>query len=252
MSLLTICQDAADAIGIQRPSTIIGNTSDTARTLLAFAKEEVKSLHRSFDWPVLIREGELEVFDNTVNFQLKHLGLPATFDRFTADTMWDRDERLEVSFPNSAKAFARWRGLDLFFPSHNRRARLSYGSYLTTNLTGGSGVAVEFLEPFTAGDVGKIFHHEWVTKWVISTGGPFATDWQGDSDTCLLNEYIVTLGVIWRYKASKQMAYAKDEQKYNRELEREKAACRSSKALNMGACDSIYPFSGLIPDHGYG
>lgn len=254
MTLLTICHGAADAIGIQRPSTIIGNTNDDARTLLVFAQEELESLRRAFDWPALIREGELEVTQDMIDFQIKRCALSQYFDRFTANTLWDRQERRPVDFPNSSRNWAYWKGMDLIYPSLNRRARMSFGNVYGT---GGPAteVAVEFLEPFTQADVGKTFYHEWITQLAIQ--GPssgYVTAWQHDDDEPLLPAHIIRLGIVWRYKAAKGlMAYAKDEQKYRLELEKAKAASRSSASLQMAPHrrDGLR-WSGMVSDHGYG
>ena len=55
MSLLTIIQNACDEISIPRPSSVIGNTDQQIRTLLAMSNHEGRELVKAGDWTVLQR-----------------------------------------------------------------------------------------------------------------------------------------------------------------------------------------------------
>ena len=56
MSLLTICQAVSDFTGFERETSIIGNTSPTARQLLALCQREGKQLMRATHWAILTKE----------------------------------------------------------------------------------------------------------------------------------------------------------------------------------------------------
>lgn len=45
------------------------------------------------------------------------------------------------------------------------------------------------------------------------------TTFEADNDTFMLNERLLTLGLIWRYRAQKGLEYAEDMQTYSNELE---------------------------------
>lgn len=55
MTLLTICQDAANEIGVPSPSTVVGSTDTTNIQLLAAANREGKNLVAGYDWQTLIK-----------------------------------------------------------------------------------------------------------------------------------------------------------------------------------------------------
>jgi hypothetical protein len=63
---------------------------------------------------------------------------------------------------------------------------------------------------------GDTIAFEWVSKnWVTVAAGGTST-WTADADTGLLDEEIMTQGVIWRWKAAKGLEYAEDYNKYER------------------------------------
>ena len=87
MSLLTICQNVADFTGFERETTIIGNTSPTARQLLALAQREGKQLMRATSWPILLKEHTFSTTSGTQSY-----ALPTDFDRFISDTAFNRTD----------------------------------------------------------------------------------------------------------------------------------------------------------------
>ena len=56
MSLLTLCQDVAVMVGLNKPSSIINNTDSDAQKLLAIANMEGRALSRRYDWQLLVKE----------------------------------------------------------------------------------------------------------------------------------------------------------------------------------------------------
>lgn len=251
MTLLTICQNAAGSIGLNPPGTIIGNTNQDARALLAFAKEELESLARAYNWPVLIREGYIELNSGFRWFDVKAANVVMTdVDRFVPDTVWDRDLRRQAYFPTTSQEWAFWTGTDFIVSSLSTRMRWSYGP---TQGALAEHYAIEVLEPLTAADNGRRIHLEYLSKNVVRAVDATAkATWTVDTDTSVLSEFVQYLGVVWRYKASKGMDYAKDEQKYNRELEKYKASVRGSKSMNMQPRSGPWPFRPTVPDLNYG
>ena len=121
MSLLTICQDASDAVGFTRPASIINNSDQTARQLLALANAEGEQLSKSKNWSVLVEEHTF-----TLTTADQDYALPADFRWIVPNTTWDRDDNRIVLNPITGqewqylKAWATVSGL-------NRRARIRDG-----------------------------------------------------------------------------------------------------------------------------
>ena len=87
MSLLTICQNVADFTGFKRETTIISNTSPTARQLLALCQRSGKQLMRATAWPILLKEHTFNTVSGTQSY-----ALPTDFDRFIGDTAFNRTD----------------------------------------------------------------------------------------------------------------------------------------------------------------
>jgi len=84
MSLLTICQNAADNIGIGKPATIIGNTDPAAQRLLQMARREGNNLSTRTNWVSMVVENVF-ISNGTSDYLL-----PADFRSMINNTLWDR------------------------------------------------------------------------------------------------------------------------------------------------------------------
>jgi hypothetical protein len=84
MSLLSICQNASNNLGVTTPTQIIGSTAPVAARLLQLARREAINLSQRTNWTSLIVE---HVFfaAGTSDYPL-----PADYRSMIDDTMWDR------------------------------------------------------------------------------------------------------------------------------------------------------------------
>jgi hypothetical protein len=93
LSLLTICTNAANNIGIAAPSTIVGNSDPGARRLFQMARREGQVLSTRANWDALVVE-HVFIADGTTNYVL-----PADFRSLINDTMWDRSRFWKMRGP---------------------------------------------------------------------------------------------------------------------------------------------------------
>jgi hypothetical protein len=84
MSLLSICQSAANNIGITAPSSIIGSTDPTAQRLLQMARRTGREMSTRTNWVSMIVE---RVFYANGSAELQ---LPPDMRSIIDDTLWDR------------------------------------------------------------------------------------------------------------------------------------------------------------------
>ena len=56
MSLLTMVQNATDALGIPRPSAVVGSSDQQIKQILSIANIAGKSLARKYRWSALVKE----------------------------------------------------------------------------------------------------------------------------------------------------------------------------------------------------
>jgi hypothetical protein len=91
MSLLSICQNAANNLGVTAPTSIIGNIDPAAARLLQLARREGANLSTRANWAALVVENVFVANGGTSDFSL-----PADFRSMVNDTLWDRSRRWQM------------------------------------------------------------------------------------------------------------------------------------------------------------
>jgi hypothetical protein len=79
----------------------------------------------------------------------------------------------------------------------------------------------------------------------VVTGGKTAFD--TDADTFVLPERLLTLSIIWRWRASKRMEYAEDLQNFNIAFSEECASDKGSRILIVGRQRNPYNLTNSYP-----
>lgn len=178
MTLLTICQNAADEIGILRPTSVVGNGADEAAKLLRYAKKVGNQVMKGYEWQVLRKEQTFTAIAGETQTGI----LPSDFDRFVPETFWDRSGTRLLAGPVSA---VEWQGLK----AHSYAGRIPKFIY--------RGDSISVLPALGAG-VSLAF--EYVSKnWCQSSGAAPQATWAADADTAIVDEELITYGVIFEY-----------------------------------------------------
>lgn len=143
------------------------------------------------------------------------------------ETMWDRTTRRPVFGP---KAPAEWQQL---------QAQLLTGPWWQYRIRGNQ------LLMIPAPAVGDQIYFEWVSNfWCTTTGGftPTQNAWVNDTDVGILDERLITLDTLWRYKADKRLAYSEDFDKAEGAIADAMSRNASKPRLNLaGAAGDILP-----------
>ncbi|HKJ61466.1 MAG TPA: hypothetical protein VKA94_05665 [Hyphomicrobiales bacterium] len=88
LNLLQIATRALDEISsFNSPNNIIGNSDDTAKTLLAAAYKTGEELVREFDWQELSKTATVNTVASTSLYDLE-----SDYERIAPDTMWNNSE----------------------------------------------------------------------------------------------------------------------------------------------------------------
>lgn len=192
MSLLSIIQDAADRLGLIRPSTVIGNTDENARVLRGLAQEEGKQLYDRHTWQVLQTEHTFSTADGTASY-----ALPSGFDQLIKDTVFNRTRRRRMVGDLSPSQWQETQAslVTMINPAFRIRNNLFYISPTPTSI---ETVAYEYMS----------------INWCQSSLAVGQSAWAADTDTGVLSEELMTLGVIWRFRSAKGFDYAEDMNNY--------------------------------------
>lgn len=214
MSLLTIIQNACDKIGITRPSVVLSSTDGNIRTMLAFANEEGQELVERYGWPELQAEALHTTLAAEDQGAIETI-MPG-FGSLIDATIWDRDLTQPVTGPLSP---VEWQAL---------KSRTSTGPYSQYRVRGKNLLA------YPAPTAGNTWAIEYQTRYFCeSSGGTSQDSWQADTDIGLLDENLISLGVVWRFKKKNGFDYSEDFRKYEQKIANKMARVGGKKFLDM-------------------
>lgn len=221
MTALTIVQDAAVLLGLPPPATV-GSTDATARLLFRLANMEGRELMRRHDWQALTVE---RTFTSVATVEQTG-AIPSDYDRlvYTAD-VWDRSRNLKFAGPTPSRV---WQDL---------QTNLTGGIVGWWRLLGGE------LNIFPAQSAGNTLAFEYISKnWAMSSGGTAKEAFTEDTDTALLREDLIMMGVMWRYgAATKAFDYAENLATYEREVEKATSRDRGTAVIYPPPSESTMP-----------
>ena len=215
MSLLTLIQSASDSVGVSRPSGVIASTDQNVRTMLALANTEGRELAERYEWPQLT----LEASHTTLAAELQGVmtTIAPDFNFIINGTFWDRTLTQPVLGPLTP---IEWQAL---------KARTATGPYAQWRLIGTS------LYAYPAPSAGNSWKFEYQsTLWCQSSGATGQAAWAADTDTGRLDENLMMMGVVWRYKKKNGLDYSEDYRTYEQKLANVTARVGGKKTLRMG------------------
>lgn len=196
MSLLTLVSNVAVKVGINVPSFVIGNTNTEVIELLAFAQEEGKELLRRFYWQELRKE---KTFTTAATEEQE--ALPSDFDRFVNDTFWNRTRKHPLYGPLNPQ---QWQ--------YNK-------SWVSSPITDSFTFRANKILINPVPTAGETIAYEYISKnFCQSSGGTGQSAWAADTDTCILDERLMELGMIVRFKLSKGLDAGADVAKYDTQV----------------------------------
>lgn len=195
MTCLTLVQTATARLGLFTPTAVVTNPDPQVQQFLALANEEGQSLAESTNWQALRKQA---TFTTVAAEQQGLLSAIAPGCKFIVnDTIWNRSLRMPVFGPLSPQVWQQQAAMFYQGPWNQFRV---------------FGDAINFIpEP----PAGQQCAFEYVTRnWTASDAESF----QSDADTSLLDEQVMVLGVIWRFKQAKGLDFTSDLTKYQRQV----------------------------------
>lgn len=185
MMLLAMMEQAADELGLPRPSSVT-NTDPQTRQLTAHFNTTGRDLARGFAWSALQKLHTLTTVADQDTYDL-----PSDYGRQIPDTSWDRANDWRMFGPDTPQMDRYRRESGVADASVRRIFRLI-----------GSTIQI-FPVPETSGDV-LVF--EYVSKnWMLSPSSVPGSQFVADGDTSVFEPDLVIKGAKWRYMAAKGM-----------------------------------------------
>ena len=236
MTLLTICEDAADEIGIPQPATVINNSDPSVLQLLRSANRECKTLAKK-PWEILKKEGSFT--SSAAESQGLLTTIASDFGRFSNDTLYNRTTKFKIFGPITD---TQWQRLKASTASGIR----SYFRIRTGKLN---------VHPQMTGSQ-SVFFEYYSKNWVdLGTGATVAvadgSTFNNDANTVVFDEELVTMGVVWRFLKSKGLPYADQQAEYQQAVRDMLTQDGAKGIINMtGGVYEGWPAN--VPEVGFG
>ncbi len=214
MTLLTLINGAQDTIGLTRSATVLSSSDSNVRTLLALAQTEGRELLERYAWP----ETQAEATHTTLAAELQ--GVMATiapgYGYIINRTFWDRTLTQPVTGPLSPQEW------------QHMKARVTTGPYASYRIRAGS------LYAYPAPSAGNTWVFEYQTTYFCqSSVGADQSAWAADTDVGVLDENLMQMGVVWRFKKKNGLDYSEDFRVYEQKLANETSRVGGKRALDM-------------------
>lgn len=215
MSFLTAATSASIRLGVNKPSTFFSGTGRFEQEIVDLADEVVTDIIKAHDWRSLIKQKEMIGDGVTTAFDL-----PSDYDRMpkNADVgrmnwyTWGYVDAPDLNFWN-----------DLI----NGLASPSPGYWIM--LDG----QMQFIPPVSA-DTTAEYYYVSNASIIDADTNERKSQFEKDGDSFVLDERLLTLGLIWRWRAMKRLDYAEDLQNYEIRLSQLSGEDKGARIIRMG------------------
>lgn len=189
MSLLTIVNNAQRRLGLAVSPTVAGSTEDTAVQLLGLLNQAGEELAQDFAWQAITLEATFTTAATESQGLMETIAPGWSY--IVNDTIWNRSIN-EQFFALSAQEWQREKSANVTGPGS--RFRIRGGSLLMNPVpVAGETCAFEYVTKYWATD---------------STGATGKAAFTVDTDIARLDEQLLTLSLIWRFKQANGLAFA--------------------------------------------
>jgi len=215
LTCLQILQTVCKRIGIPSPTVGFGSTDQQIIQLLSIVEEEGQEQATRYAWQTL--QNEATFTTAATQLQTTVSSITTGFDYIINDTIWNRTLRRPVYGPKSQQDWQQTKAMQINGP---------FNSFRIIN------DSINFYPNPVAG---QSCYFEYQSKnWINTTALATSATWTNDGDTPKLDDQLVILGTIWRWKAVKGLGYAEDFSKYERRILDAMGRDAGKQMLNMG------------------
>lgn len=210
MTVLSACAEAAIELNRSEPLSLFSTTDQFSKELRVQANKAAVAIAQAYDWQRLLKLATMTGDGSATAFTL-----PDDYDRMPK----------KAALHSSAWQTATFRKAD------------DLDQWLFLNDTDLSGVPGNWIiiggemNIFPAMSASETARFYYLTNQIVSGS---KTAFTADADTFLLPERLLTLSVIWRWRAQKRMEYAEDMSNFEIALAEEIGKDRGSNIITVG------------------
>ena len=220
-SILTIAGEAADICAVQRPTDLFSTVSQNDILFASVAKQALASLMRHADWQCLVCEGVLHTTAGQKDYLIDDI-VP-DFYSLVGESIYIEDSLKRVIGSISEERWAREKQfhlpeIDVLFKIQNNMIRF-------------------------VSDPGEIFvRFAYKSKAVCvdALTGKAKPQITANSDVPVFDEYLVKLGIIWRFQKRSGLDYTEEYNEYIRELNKSYAQTTAAADISLGFINDAF------------
>lgn len=209
MTALSALQSAATKLNQPRPATVFGSTDAFALELADLANETAVAVAKAHDWRRLMTLATITGDGSDTSFPL-----PTDYDRMPVDS--------NIYGSLARLPFLKARDIDQWLEFDITPVVGAPGYWI---MLGGQ---VQIKPAMSATQTARYYYQ---SNYIVSGN---KTAFTADADTFLLPERLITLGVVWRWKAQKGLEYAEHLKNFELAFNEDAGRDKGSRVLYMG------------------
>lgn len=227
--MLTIIQNAQKRMGLDVSTSVAGNSDDTTVKLLALLNQAGEELAQEYPWQALQREATFTTVAAETQGAMETLAPGWLY--IVNQTIWNRSLRRPVF---GALSQSDWQLL---------KSSSVQGPFQQYRIMGGN------LMFIPAPPAGQTCAFEYITRqWATdSTGVTGKAEFTVDTDVALLDEALLTLSLIWRFKQSNGLDFAAELQMYELRVGNAQARDGGKQALDLDGRPRVLMPGVMVP-----
>ena len=197
---LSIIQSVCKRVGLGSITSAYSSADTKIQQVVELSAEAGQEIGRRYPWQVLTKEGTFTTLATEIQGTMSSIA--SDLDYIINDTIWNRTLRRPVFGPKVAQQWQQSKAFALNGP---------WSSY---RIQGDS------LRMYPVPVAGQKCYFDYLSRnWVTTSVGGTASTWTNDNDVPLLDDQLLTLDTIWRWKAAKGLEYAEDFAKSERRIQ---------------------------------
>ena len=219
MNLLAIVRAACAELSLPPPSAVVGGTGGTETLMLALANSEGRDLARRFGWQALTHEATFTTAATESQGTLASIvGVSQSLRYIINDTIWNRTTGEPVCGPRAPRTWQGYKAVTFSSPIYEYRIRGNELLFIPTP-TAGHTCAFEYISRY------------WCTD---SAGTTYRDAFAADTDLCVVDDELMLMGLIWRWRKAKGFDYAEEHLSYERQVADAMARDGTKPRLDLG------------------
>lgn len=217
-SILEICQEVADLAATKRPQDLFSSASQQDAIFLSTAKSALDSLLRYGDWQELTKEGVLRTSGKREKYLMDEV-CPDFFSILN-NTIYVKDNNEKLIGAITPQEWMR----EKYFNETSSDTKFIIQNGMIKFLTppqDGIKIVFQYRSNITCLDA----QNGYMEKSIINK----------NTDVPIFDEYLVKLGILWRWLKRNGMDYSEEYNEYEKELKKKFASSMALKDICLSA-----------------